>query len=222
VIERAIERARISDVKQKQTKTKEDSMSNTEFAQQHPLIAGLEEIRNSWAWFLVLGILLMLIGAVCIVGDVTATFATVLIFGWLLLFSGIVALVQAFRAMNWGGFFLFLLSALLRGFTGYLLIRYPLSGAASLTLILASFFVVGGTFRAIGAGVMKFPRWGWSVFSGLVSLVLGIMLIAQMPVSSVWFIGFAIGVDLIVDGASLIGFATAINTLPKSKAYQAV
>ena len=196
-------------------------MSRNELGQ-NPLIAGMEEIRNSWGWFLALGILLMIIGAICIVGDVTATFATVLVFGWLLLISGIVALVHAFRTMTWSGFFLSLLSALFRGFTGYLLIRYPLAGAASLTLLLASFFVVGGVFRAIGAGMMKFPRWGWSVFSGLVSLVLGVMLLTQLPVSSIWFIGFAIGVDLIVDGASLIGFATAINTLPKPKAYQTV
>jgi uncharacterized membrane protein HdeD (DUF308 family) len=196
-------------------------MSRNELGQ-NPLVAGMEEIRNSWGWFLALGILLMIIGAICIVGDVTATFATVLVFGWLLLISGIVALVHAFRTMAWSGFFLSLLSALFRGFTGYLLIRYPLAGAASLTLLLASFFVVGGVFRAIGAGMMKFPRWGWSVFSGLVSLVLGVMLLTQLPVSSIWFIGFAIGVDLIVDGASLIGFATAINTLPKPKAYQAV
>jgi uncharacterized membrane protein HdeD (DUF308 family) len=201
---------------------KEDSMSKNDELAQNPLIAGMEEIRNSWGWFLALGILLMVIGAVCIVGDVTATFATVLIFGWLLLFSGVVALVQAFRTMNWGGFFLYLLTALFRGFTGYLLIRYPLAGAASFTLILACFFVVAGVFRAIGAGAMKFPRWGWSVFSGLVSVGLGVMLLAQMPVSSIWFIGFAIGVDLIVDGASLIGFATAINTLPKASSYQAV
>jgi uncharacterized membrane protein HdeD (DUF308 family) len=62
--------------------------------------------------------------------------------------------------------------------------------------------------------MLKFPRWGWSVFSGIVSLVLGIMLLAQMPVSSVWFIGFAIGLDLIFDGTSLIGFATALRSLP--------
>jgi uncharacterized membrane protein HdeD (DUF308 family) len=199
---------------------KEDSMSRDAFAQ-NPLIAGIEEIRNSWGWFLALGILLMIFGAICIVGDVTATFATVLVFGWLLLISGVVALVQAFRTMNWGGFFFYFLSALFRGFTGYLLIRYPLAGAASFTLILASFFVVVGFFRAISAGMMKLPRWGWSVASGIVSVVLGVMLLAQMPVSSIWFIGFAIGVDLIVDGASLVGFATAINTLPKSKSYAA-
>jgi len=189
-------------------------MSAKEFGY-NPLAAGIEEVRSSWGWFLTLGILFILLGAVCVISDVSATFATVLVFGWMLLFSGVFALVHAFGTHSWQGFLLSLLSALLRGFTGYLLIRYPLTGAASLTLILASFFVVGGLFRAIGAGMLKFPRWGWSVFSGIVSLVLGIMLLVQMPVSSVWFIGFAIGVDLIFEGTSLIGFATAIHSLPK-------
>src|ERR1700687_2884904 len=144
-------------------------MSRNELAQ-NPLLSGMEEIRNSWGWFLGLGILLMLLGAICIIGDVTATFATVLVFGWLLLFSGIIALVHAFGTRNWSGFFLNLLSALFRGFTGYLLIRYPLAGAASLTLVLASFFVVSGIFRAIAAGMMKFPRWGWGGFFGLASV----------------------------------------------------
>lgn len=186
-----------------------------------PVAAGIYEISSSWGWFLALGILFIILGAVCVIGDVSVTFATVLVFGWVLLFSGVFALVHAFRTHTWQGFFLSLLSALLRGFTGYLLIRYPLVGAASLTLILASFFIVGGLFRAIGSGMLKLPRWGWSVLSGIVSVVLGIMLLVQMPVSSVWFIGFAIGVDLIVDGASLIGFATALHSLPYVAAQRA-
>jgi uncharacterized membrane protein HdeD (DUF308 family) len=184
------------------------------------LIAGMEEIRGSWGWMLALGVLFILLGAICIIGDVTATFVTVLAFGWLLLFSGIVALVHAFRTRTWSGFFLSLLSALLRGFTGYLLIRYPSAGAVSFTLILASFFIVGGLFRAVGAEMVKFPRWGWSAFSGIVSAVLGIMLLAQMPISGVWFIGFAIGVDMIVDGVSLVGFATAVHGLPALPVYR--
>jgi len=180
----------------------------------NPLAAGIEAIRSSWGWFLTLGILFVVLGVICVIADVSATFATVLVFGWMLLFSGIFALVHAFRTFTWQGCLLSLLSALFRGFTGYLLIRYPLAGAASLTLILASLFIVGGLFRAIGAGMLKFPRWGWSLFSGILSVVLGIMLLAQMPVSIVWFIGFAIGIDLIFDGTSLIGFAAALHSLP--------
>jgi uncharacterized membrane protein HdeD (DUF308 family) len=185
----------------------------------NPLITGLEEIRASWGWFLVLGILLTILGVTCLVFNVTATFATVFVFGWMLLISGVFALVHAFRTWTWSGFFLYLLSALFRGFTGYLLIRYPLIGAESLTLVLASFLIVAGLFRAIGSGMAKLPRWGWACFSGVISVVLGIMLLAQMPVSGIWFIGFAIGLDLIVDGAAVMAFATAIHTLPKRTAY---
>jgi len=166
-----------------------------------PLAAGIREVRSSWGWFLALGILFIILRAFCMIGDVSATFVTVLIFGWMLLFGGIFALVHAFHTHTWQGFLLSLLTALFRGFTGYLLIRYPLFGAESLTLILASFFIVGGLFRAIGAHLLKLPRWGWSVFSGVVSVALGVMLLVQMPVSSVWLIGFVIGVDLIVDAS---------------------
>jgi len=185
----------------------------------HPLLAGIHRIRSSWGWFLALGIVLIVLGTVCIAGEVLATFATILVLGWLLLISGVVALVHAFQIHSWPGFFMYLLSALLRGFTGYALIRYPLAGAVALTLVLGAFFIVGGLSRAIGAIVMKFPRWGWAVFSGVVAVALGIMLLEQLPVSSVWFIGFAIGVDMILEGISLIGFATAIHKLPEVVAY---
>jgi uncharacterized membrane protein HdeD (DUF308 family) len=164
---------------------------------------------------LFLGIVLILFGMVCLAGDITATFVTILAFGWLLMFSGIVALVHAFRVHSWNGFFLYLLSALLRGFTGYALIRYPLAGAIAVTLVLASFFIVGGLFRTIGSAMLKLPRWGWSAFSGIVSVILGVWLLAQFPVSSLWFIGFAIGVDMILEGASLVGLALAIHSLPQ-------
>ncbi|HUN76791.1 MAG TPA: DUF308 domain-containing protein [Steroidobacteraceae bacterium] len=163
----------------------------------------------------------VVIGGICIVGDITATFATVFFFGWLLLISGIAALIHAFTAGNWRGSLLYVLSALIRGFTGYLLIRYPGAGAVSLTLVLASFFVVGGLFRTIGAGTIQFPRWGWSAFSGILSFALGVMLLIQLPVSSIWFIGFAIGVDAVFEGVSLIAFSSAVHHLPGPSAHQA-
>lgn len=195
-------------------------MSSSPFTH-NPFVAGMEEVRRSWGWILALGILFILLGVICILGDVTATFVTVLTFGWLLLLSGVIALVHAFQTRTWSGFFLNLLSALLRGFTGFLVVRYPLAGAMTITLILASFFIVGGLFRAVGAEMVKFPQYGWAVVSGIISVVLGIMLLAQMPASSVWFIGFAIGIDLIFEGASLVSFATAIHGLPGHPVYRA-
>ena len=179
-----------------------------------PIAAGINEIRSSWGWFLFFGIVLILCGAICIIGSIAATWATVTVFGWLLLVAGVFALIHAFQVHTWSGFFLYLLSALLRGFTGYLLVRYPDAGALSLTLILASFFVVGGLFRATGAAMLKFPNWGWVTASGILAFVLGVMLLTQLPAASIWFIGFAIGVDMIFDGVSLLALASAVHRIP--------
>ncbi len=183
------------------------------------IAAGLDEIHDSWGWFVAFGIALIVLGGICILEDVTATLTTVLVFGWLLIFGAVVALIQAFRVRTWSGFFLFFLSALLRGFTGYLLVRYPLAGEYGLTLVLASFFIVGGVFRAVGAGALKFPSWGWAMFSGMLSVLLGVMLLRQLPIASLWFIGLAIGIDFIFDGASFVALGMALRGVPSGRSF---
>jgi len=180
------------------------------------IAAGLDEVHRSWGWFVALGIALVVLGAVCILGNMTATLASVLAFGWLLILGAVIALIQAFRVRTWSGFFIYFLSALLRGFTGYLLIRYPIAGEYGLTLLLASFFVVTGIFRAVGAGMLQFPQWGWAVFSVIVSVALGVMLITQLPQASLWFIGLAIGIDLIFDGSWFIALGAAVRHVPSA------
>jgi uncharacterized membrane protein HdeD (DUF308 family) len=80
---------------------------------------------------------------------------------------------------------------------------------------------VGGLFRTVGASVIQFPRWGWTTFAGLVSVALGVFLLVTWPAASTFFIGLAIGIDLIFDGAALMGFAGAIHSLPKARARTA-
>ena len=186
----------------------------------NPVFAGMAEIRKSWGWFMFLGIALTILGMICITFSASATSATVLVFGWLLLISGVFGLIHSFFTGTWNGFFLYLLGALLRGITGYLLVRYPSIGAESLTLLLGSFFVVGGLFRAIACGMAKLPRWGWGAFSGIVSVMLGILVLWQMPITSHWFIGLAVGIDMIFDGVAVSAFASAIHHLPTGSAFR--
>ena len=177
--------------------------------------AGIEQVRKSWGWFLVCGILLMILGVVCVTKAQTATTFSILALGWVLVISAVVWLINSFYAIGWHGFFLYLLNAIIRGVTGYLLIRHPDAGAQGVTMLLAALFIVGGLFRGIGAGVIRFPRWGWTVFSGLVSFALGVYLLATWPAASPYFIGVVIGVDLIFDGSAVVGFAAAIHSLPE-------
>jgi uncharacterized membrane protein HdeD (DUF308 family) len=176
---------------------------------------GLEQVRRSWGWFLVFGILLMMLGAVCVGKAQTATSFSILALGWVLAISGVMWFVSSFFAFNWHGFFLYLLNAIIRGAAGYLLIRHPDAGAEGVTMLLAILFIVGGLYRAILSSVIQFPRWGWTMFAGLVSVALGVYLLIIWPAASIFFFGLAIGIDLMFDGAALIGFAVAIHSLPK-------
>ena len=186
-------------------------MSDTPSSIGTAIRAGFDQLHASWGWFVALGIAFIVLGAACILGEMAATLITVVVLGWLLLISGIVALVHAFQTRSWSGFLLYLLSALLRLVTGFLLIRFPLGGALGITVLLALLFIVGGSFRAIGAAKLRFPRWGWAAASGIISVALGIMLLVQFPLSSLWFIGLAVGVDLIFEGTSLVALGSALH-----------
>ena len=177
--------------------------------------AGLEQVRKSWGWFLTFGILLIALGILCVGKAQTATIFSILALGWVLVLSGVAWLISSFFAFSWHGFFLYLLNAIIRGVTGYLLIRHPDAGAEGVTMLIATLFIVGGLFRSVAASVIQFPRWGWTAFSGLISLALGIYLVTIWQSASTFFLGMIIGIDLIFDGASLMGFAGAIHSLPE-------
>jgi uncharacterized membrane protein HdeD (DUF308 family) len=177
-------------------------------------MAGLEEVRKSWGWFIGLGILLMVLGAICIVKAHTATMFSILALGWVLVISAVFWFTGSFQTWGWSGFFIYLLNALISGMVGYLLIRHPNAGAEGVTMLLAVLFIVGGLFRMTGAGVIQFPFWGWMLFSGFVSVGLGVFLLATFATSTAYFVGIAIGVDLIFDGGALVAFGSAIRSLP--------
>ena len=115
--------------------------------------AGLDQVRKSWGWFLACGILLTILGVVCIGKAQTATTFSILALGWVLAFSGVVWLINSFYAFSWHGFFLYLLNALIRGATGYLLIKHPDAGAQGVTMLLAALFIVQNFYDA---GMIEF------------------------------------------------------------------
>ena len=177
--------------------------------------AGLEQVRRSWGWFLVFGILMIMLGIVCVGKAQTATSFSILALGWVLMISAVMWFVSAFFAYNWHGFFLYLLNAIIRGAAGYLLVSHPDAGVQGVTMLLAILFIVGGLYRAIASSIIQYPRWGWTFVAGLVSVALGIYLLVIWPAANTFFFGLAIGIDLIFDGAALVGFAAAIHSLPK-------
>jgi uncharacterized membrane protein HdeD (DUF308 family) len=180
-----------------------------------PLVVEFEGLRRKWGWLLVLGIVLVILGTIALFLIPAATLATVLVLGWVMVFSGVVELVHAFRVRKWGGVALHLIGGILGILLGLLIVTHPVAGALAWTLLFASFFTVIGIFRIINSIQFKFPNWGWALFDGIISLALGILLWAQWPWSGLWFLGLALGVSLILRGWSYVMFAIAIRNMPR-------
>ena len=147
-----------------------------------------------WAW------LLVVLGTAALGSAVIASEAAVVFFGLMLLAGGIAQVVSSFWTGQWSGFLVNLLVGLLYIITGFFVIDTPLASAIALTLLLALMFFVSGLFRIVAALTLRHPMWGWSLASGIISVMLGVMIYRQWPASGVWVIGLFVGIELIFNG----------------------
>ncbi len=86
-------------------------------------------------------------------------------------------------------------------------------GALITTLLLAALLVFGGIYRSIAALWLRFPHYGWAVFSALASFLLGVLLWAQWPFSATWFLGFAVGLNFFLAGIAWSASAWKLRTI---------
>jgi uncharacterized membrane protein HdeD (DUF308 family) len=169
-----------------------------------------KSLNAHWHLFLVEGIILLVLGLLAIVLPPIATIAVEVIVGWLLLVSGIVGLIATFRMRRAPGFAWSLFSAVLGIVAGIVLLRWPLSGAVSLTLVLTVFLVMEGVTSILFALEHKRElsgRWGVMLVSGIIDLILAGMIFAGLPGTAAWAIGLLIGINLVFGGSALIAMA---------------
>lgn len=176
----------------------------------------LKELRDRWLRFVVLGIVLMVLGfaVMSYTGMVWATLASVLVFGCFMIVGGVAYIVGAFFTRGWGGFFLSLLAGVLYLAAGVILIDHPEEAAILYTLLLAMFFFVEGLFRIAAALAGQFHHWGWMLLSGVATLVLGVLIWRQWPISGLYVIGLFLGINLVISGATYISLGVAARKLP--------
>lgn len=178
---------------------------------QSPWTSSINDMQRLWKWFLALGIGLLVLGTAALWASVAVTLTSVLLFGILLLISGIIQVVHAFQTRQSDGFALRLIAAIFDLVIGLLMVTHPMASALALTLLLAAFFLAGGLFRGIAALSLRFPNWGWALTSGIVSVLFGLLLMMEWPESGLWFIGMYIGIDMVFNGWGWIMLALAVR-----------
>ena len=164
--------------------------------------AFLEEIRKHAGLAIVMGIIVLITGILAIGSPLVAGISVAMIVGVLLIVGGIGHVIFAIRGHT--GIWNVLFSVLTVIVGAYMLANLGVA-LASLTLFLAAYFLVSGIFEILFAFRAKPARgWGWALFSGIVSVVLGLMIWGQFPLSGAWAVGVLFGIRMVFIGWTLI------------------
>ena len=169
------------------------------------------EVIQHWGWLLAFGIGLAVLGVIAIIRSVAATVVSMLFFGWLLVFAAGIEIGQAIMLGKWAGTFHHWLAAVLFGVLGALIIWRPVITAEVLTLMMGALFLVAGLFQLIALFVSSVSDWGWHAINAVITFVLGILIVAQWPVSGLWVIGLFVGLELLLYGITWIAIALSIH-----------
>ena len=169
-----------------------------------------ETIGEHRRWFLVLGIVFIIAGLLAFAFPLATTIAVKIFLGWLILIAGIFQLLHAFQAKKWKGVLLGSLIGLAYLVVGGWLAFFPLTGVITLTILLAVLFIFQGILEcALGLQARPSGGWGWFVFSGVVAILAGVLIIAGLPGTAVWALGVLVGLNLLSTGWAYLLIARA-------------
>jgi uncharacterized membrane protein HdeD (DUF308 family) len=156
--------------------------------------------------------LLIVTGMLAIGAPFLAAVAVTALIGWLIVFAGIVHLAIAFHSHGAGSVIWKLLVGLAYVCFGLYVIMHPVLGVASLTLILASLFLIEGILQVILFFKMRSLQGSsWMLIDGVITLLLGLLIYVQWPSSSAWAIGTLVGISMIMSGVSRVMLSLAVR-----------
>ena len=177
----------------------------------HPL----GSLGKNWGWLLALGIAFVILGIIGLGMSVGLTLASVLFFGVMILLGGIFQLIDTFKCTGWKGIVWHVLIGLLYVAAGIALISDPIVGSMIITILLGGVLLAVGLMRIIMGFQLKGHggAWGWVLLSGVITLLLGFMILSRWPASGLFVIGLFIAIEMIMNGWTYIMMALAAKAV---------
>ncbi|WP_246708105.1 HdeD family acid-resistance protein [Bartonella sp. HY038] len=176
----------------------------------------LPNIGIKWGWFLALGIALLVIGFIAGVYTLAASVVAAFYIGALMIFGGVAQIFQAFSVKGWGQFLLWLIAGIIYLLAGFVCFYNPLEAVVVLTFVLGFFLILSGALRiVIGFQNNGITGSGWIILAGVLSVLLGLMILIGWPANSFYIIGIFIAIDLIFQGWGCIAFALGLKAIQK-------
>ena len=176
----------------------------------------VERIRSNATLTLIIGIVMIVAGILAIGSPAVAGLSLTIMVGAMLAVSGISECFLAFKAGAFGKGLVLFIAGLLMAAVGFYMMTQPVSGLASLTILLMAYFIVSGIFEiALAFQVRPVQGWGLQLINGIITLLLGILLFNQFPLSGIWALGVLFGIKMIFSGWALIFISRAVKQVAR-------
>ena len=171
-------------------------------------------IRKASGWSIALGILMMIAGVIAMFAPWEAGLVITLVVGWCAIFNGFAQIVFAFRTHGGWHIALEIVLGIIYIIAGIYLLMHPRMGLLALTLILASFLLVYGIFALVLAFQMRpIYGWGWVLFDGIITILLGFLIWAHWPLNADWVVGTLFGISIFISGITRLMMSLAIRRI---------
>ena len=177
--------------------------------------AGLVDgIKQNAGLTVVSGVILLIAGTLAIFSPFVAGVSITVLVGAMLAVGGIGQCFLAFKTGAFGRGLMVFMVGVLMTIAGFYMMNQPVAGLATLTIILMSYLLATGVLEIIVAFQLKpADGWGLELFNGIVTLLLGIMLWRQFPLSGAWAIGVLFGIKMIFSGGVFVFIGRSVKKM---------
>ncbi|MEI6256898.1 MAG: DUF308 domain-containing protein [Planctomycetota bacterium] len=169
----------------------------------HATIVRIDATAAVKKWSLGLGAVLVLLGGLALAAPWAAATFIDFICGGTLIAAGVAQLATASATFSWRGFWLTLLCGALSVVAGTAMLVIPVEGVHVLVTFLGLVILFEAAAKLAAAFAMPgdFP-WGWLLFDGVVTTLLGGLLLTSSPAQAGALLGMIVGVNLLTSGVA--------------------
>ncbi len=185
-------------------------MTSSDAFTTHPPALAIAHFRRKWGWVVALGALFIVGGLFALFNVFAATIVAIIYIAAAMVVAGGWEIITAFQIRPWGRAALLGAIGLLTLLAGIAAARFPLLAAVSFTALIGGLLIACGVTKlALAYHLRHLARWELIALGGGLSLVLGVMILAEWPTSGLYVLGLFLGVNLLFEGVGWVAMGLA-------------
>ena len=129
----------------------------------------------------------------------------------LILIFGILRCLDAFASTSKALFLMNMQAGIIDSVCGFVILTNLHEESVTLSMLIAAYLFIQGLFRIIIASSIEIPNPNSMRISGYISVLLGIMVWMNWPFSALWFLSFALSIEITTRGWALMFYAHSVK-----------